>query len=311
MTKRKRIIWVLGGTGYIGRALVRHLSDDPLNQLHLLLHRHLPLRVLENVSTFTGSLARIDPLWFERYPPDVVFHLARPAGSRRLTRELSARSGKAANRHLVHLLSKLDNPPTVIYISGSLVYGPRHAKDPASENTALQPVAYARYYHQNELPWLEARQSGLLDVRFARPGWIIGPNSWFRHFFWEPLQLSGKVPIYGSGKQLMSMIHLHDGAAMIDALSIYGKRDQDLNIFAGTPIAHKTFCTMLAELTGCQTMEITEKKLRKEHGSTVAEALTASIPMQSLYPGIHAKADTRFPQPEEMLADAVRLLKDE
>ncbi len=303
-----RNIWVLGGTGYIGRALVSHLARDSGNRLHLLIHRSAPYRWLEPFNAITGSLSNFDPHWFYRYPPDVVFHLARPAGGHHLTRSRAAYHGEKANRRLARIVEKLDNPPVVVYVSGSLLYGPRPANDPASEDSPLSPAAFARYYQRNEQPWLEVQQSGSLDVRFARPAWIMGPGSWFRKFFYEPLLRDGKVPYYGDGSQLMSLVHLDDCARMIDALARYGHPGKNLNVFTGKPVSQKDFAGMIASLTGRETGQLTYHQTAKQHGKTAAQALTTSIPLRTMHPEMADKAGIHFQDQKNMIASVLQKL---
>lgn len=301
---RQRNVWVLGGTGYIGSALVRHLAADSANRLHLLVHRAAPYRELEGFNTFTGSLATIDPLWLERYPPNVVFHLARPAGSRRITRAWASYRGEQANRRLVGLLERMENPPVVVYVSGSLLYGPRAADDPAFEDSPLAPAAFAGYYHRNEKPWLEAQDKGVLDVRFARPAWIVGSASWFRKFFHEPMMRSGKVPYYGDGQQLMSLIHLGDCARMIDALARYGHPGRNLNVFAQEPLTQSHFADILAKLSGLEKEQVTYAETIRRYGQTAARALTTSIPLATHYPEVAQKAGIELMGHDQIISAA-------
>lgn len=308
MAKDMRNIWVMGGTGFIGSALVSRLSQDPANLLSLLIHKRANYRQLEKFNTFKGSLGTIDTAWFERYPPGVVFHLARPAGSNLLTRNLRSFRGEKANERLISILSGLKKPPVVVYVSGSLMYGPVDADNPALENTPLNPGAFAKAYYRNEKPWIEAQQKGLLDIRFARPGWIVGTTSWFRQFFWEPYRRNGKVPCYGDGSQLMSVIHLSDCAAMIEHLGRHETPVKALNIFAMEPVTQLEFSTILASVLKTETEMIPFDRLVRMYGSTTAKALTLSIPMRSRYPGLHLESKIRFPSVEEMLTDVIGLL---
>lgn len=305
-----RNVWILGATGYIGSALLRHLSADSKNRIHLLVHKRLPFRYLEPFNTFTGSIADFDPAWFERYPPDVIFHLARPAGSTFLTRYFKSRQGESANRRLVNILSRLPNPPVVVYVSGSLMYGRRTADDPADEDSPLQPDSFGRHYIRNETPWIEAQQKDILDVRFARPGWIIGPGSWFARFFWKPCLETGKVPCYGDGNHPMSLIHVEDGAAMIDALARHGKRGQNLNLFTGKIVMHRTFCETLARVLNTTVETIPLPVMQKRFGKTTAYALVSSTPMTTRYPELHSMAKTRFGDAESILRHVTGLLKN-
>lgn len=305
-----RNIWIFGGTGFIGSALVKHLSRDKSNLLHLLIHKKAEYVAVEHLNTLNGSLADFDPFWFKRYPPDILFHLARPAGSNVVTRNLRAPEGERANRRLVRILKSLKKPPLIVYVSGSLMYGERSVDNPAIEDSPMAPGSFARYYIRNELPWLEEQLNGRLDVRFARPGWIVGPGSWFREFFWKPFVQSGKVPCYGDGGHTMSVIHIGDCAAMIDALGRYGTEGINLNIFSGNPIPHRDFCEILAKLLNTETEIIPYESIRRKYGKVTAEALISSGPMQTLYPEIHQKAEIQFHDAEAILADVIRLLKN-
>ena len=311
MKNRKRNVWIFGGTGFIGRALVKHLSKDPDNILHLLIHRNSNYREIERFNSVKGSLAAFDPFWFERYPPDVVFHLARPAGSNRISRMFAAKSGEQANRRMLNILQDLPNPPIVVYVSGSLVYGKRPDNLPATESSTIKPAAYARYYVRNEIPWLEAQQAGIMDIRFARPGWIAGNASWFRKFFLEVMHRHKYVPCYGSGLQLMSLIHLDDGARMIDTLSRIGKPGQNLNLFTGNPVRQKDFCNMLSELSKLPVREIPENKLEQQYGKTVAAALTTSIPLQTENPNLHRQSNIQHTDHKILLSNLLGLFENE
>ncbi len=311
MTHNKRNVWVFGATGFIGSALVKHLSEDTSNLLHLLVHKKMPFHMMESYNAITGSLADFDPFWFDRYPPDVVFHLARPAGGNTMTRHLAASMGERANRRLVKVLAHLAKPPVVVYVSGSLVYGHRPAASPAAEDALPAPAAYARWYHRNERPWLEARRADRLDVRFARPGWIIGQASWFKAFFWKHYLETGRVPCYGDGKQLMSIIHLEDGVAMMDALSRHNKRGHDLNIFCGQPVTHRAFVDILAELLDADVETLPASAVRRKYGNTTAEALMSSTPMTTLHPQMYENNELQYCNPKAILSDIVRLLKYE
>ncbi len=307
MKKQFRNIWILGGTGFIGSALVKLLSQDKANRLHLLVHKRAPWKLLEGFNTFTGAISGIEPGWFERYPPDIVFHLARPAGSNAVTRKLRSAAGEKANMRLVKILGELPAPPVVVYVSGSLMYGDRPDSDPAFENSPLKPSSFARYYYRNELPWIRAQSEGSLDVRFARPGWIAGPGSWFMEFFFKPWRLTGRVPCYGEGKQHMSLTCLDDCAAMIHALGQHGSKGSNLNIFSGDIITQLDFSNTLARMLNAETEMIPGNLLKQKYGKVTAAALLSSSPMDTLYPELHRRAGIIYRDPEELLAPVVRL----
>ena len=303
----KRNIWVLGGTGFIGTALLNHLAEDPANRLHLLVHKNVPYQKLEKVNLISGSLKRFDYSWFSRYPPDIVFHLARMAGSGPLRRRLASHIGQQSNERLIRFLATLDNPPMIVYVSGSLMYGDQSGSSGADESTALNPIAYGRYYERAERPWISAGRIPGLKVQLVRPGWIVGPGSWFKVFFWDHYLKTGRVPVYGSGNQLMSLIQVEDLAVMITkGVEMY---PGVLNLFAGNPLTQKEFSEIMAKILGVETENISIKSIRRKYGIAEAEALSSSIPMNTRYPELWNDLELKYPKPADMLNRTISLLK--
>lgn len=309
MSAKRKNIWVLGGTGFIGRALVEHLAEDPSNALHLLVHRNVPYRLLEPFNTFTGSLPDFDLTWWEKYPPDVIFHLARLGGGNAVTRYFASYRGAQANRRIIRYLSALKSPPIIVYVSGSLMYGHQNEGQWATEQSPLLPTSYARYYIQGELPWMEAQQAQLLDIRFARPGWILGESSWFRGFYWDTFLKTGMIPLFGNGSQLMSLIQVDDCAGQIANLARNGAKCQNLNIFSGSPVSQEAFAETLALLLHTQTKPFTMSELKLRYGNTVAEALTSSIPLHTQYPEMAGRYTPRYPDLKSMLFKTLSTMK--
>jgi nucleoside-diphosphate-sugar epimerase len=311
MDYNRKNIWIFGGTGFIGKALVAHLSENPLNALHLLVHKNIPYRFLESFNTFTGSLANFDLTWLEKYPPDVIFHLARFGGGNVISRYMASQKGAGANRRLIRFLCNLKTPPIVVYVSGSLMYGNQAYGNWADEYSALLPVSYAKSYIHGEKPWLEAQNKRLLDVRFARPGWILGASSWFKSFYWDFYVQTGKIPLFGDGQQLMSMVYVDDCAGQIANLAENGTKYQNFNIFSGPPIRQEVFAETLASLLQTQTEPVPVKTLTLIHGNTVAEALTSSIPLRTKFCEMASRYVPRYPDAETMLLKVLSTFKNQ
>lgn len=305
MSGEKKNIWILGGTGFIGRALVKHLASSQDYRLHLLVHQNIPYQLLEPYSVFVGDLQDFDLSWLEIYPPQIIFHLARMGGSNTISRRLSSWKGAKANERLIEFLQRLKTPPVVVYVSGSLMYGDQAMGVLADENSRLNPVSYARYYYRAEEPWLKAQRSGEMDIRLARPGWIIGPDSWLKAFYLRPFLRTGMIPQYGNGHQLMSVIHLEDCAAQILNLAENGKKNQNLNVFSYPPVSQKDFAHILAAHLNAEVETIPLPTLKKLVGQTVADALTASIPMTTNFPEITSSCSFRYPDAASMIGAAV------
>ena len=274
-------IWILGATGYVGRALsVAAMKEYPPARLITFGHRKMDARLMEESNHFVCPLNEISEGLLERYPPKKIFHCARMAGSSDRKRHTAAQKGAAANERLIQMLRKMKDSPVLIYCSGSLMYGPQTSE--ANEQTPLKPIGYARAYLQAEEPFLNARNERHLDARMARPAWILGPGSWFHAFFLDPAKKTGKVPYYGSGEQLMSVLSLKSCAVQLLRVADKGAPFSDQNLVCYAPLTQRDFSQILADILGLPTIRVPESALLKRHGKTVTEALCTSIPIGTL-----------------------------
>lgn len=310
MNNRQKNIWIFGGTGFIGDALVSQLALNQENRLFLLLHRTTNFKKYEDFDTFLGNLSKFDYRLFERYPPEIIFHLARFAGGNVLTRYFASQRAYKSNLRLIKMLQNLEKPPVVIYVSGSLMYGPQPGNTAATEQSPMNPVAFAEYYIKGEKPWIEAQKKEILDIRFARPGWIVGPSSWFSVFFWNFYLETGKIPYYGDGSQFMSVIGLKDCARLIGRLGREGEVGQNLNIITLPPVTQKEFSTILARRLNVPATSIPLSGLIRKYGKTVAAALTSSIPLSTEYSAWYQNFKPASPDLESVFDEVLYLLKN-
>ncbi len=294
-------IWIFGATGYVGRSLTKHLLSvkEKNTVITTLAHRSLPFRELENTNLITGSLEDFDLSWLERFPPDVVFHCARMAGKNDRSRQAAAIKGEQANQRLIQALEPFNIP--VIYCSGTLMYGNQNKI--IDENTPLKPIAYAKWYERAERPWTKHKYPNV-DIRMARPAWILGFDSWFYHFFYLPATQNKCVPYYGDGSQRMSLLHVDDCGRLLHHVYTHGKSSSDYNLYVAPPITQKAFAEMIAEKMGLDVVCINQDALEKMHGQTVTEALTSDIPVRTSHEEWHHAFTPIYPTVSEML-DAV------
>ncbi len=90
-------LWVLGATGYVGKHLVLELleryKDDPCTQIVAVGHHSIHSEIMERTHFLMMPLGEIGQKWLNKYPPSVVFHCARMAGSSDRKRFSAARKG--------------------------------------------------------------------------------------------------------------------------------------------------------------------------------------------------------------------------
>jgi nucleoside-diphosphate-sugar epimerase len=275
--------WVLGATGFVGRAVVQALLDrqqgDPSIRVVAVGHRSIDAEVMERTHFLMSDLGELDAFWLERFPPAFLIHCARLGGGSDRARKRAARAGELANSRLIKILEKLVNKPVVVYCSGTLMLG--HSLAPLNEESPLNPIAYAKYYVRGEAPWRE--YVGALDVRMALPAWILGEGSWFEAFYLRPARESGFVPIYGDGSQLMNVVAVEDVAGQLVHLAEGGSSGMVCTIFGDTWLNQAAFAEAVAAELGVATRAVSREELVKKYGSTVAEALCSSAPITTIH----------------------------
>jgi nucleoside-diphosphate-sugar epimerase len=276
--------WVLGSTGYVGRMLTHKLltfkkEKSWTGQLITLGHRSIVPWIMEHTNFHLHHLDSIPEKLFEQHPPSHLYHCARIAGSSDRKRRTASKRGYEANHRLLKLLEAQYPVTRVVYCSGSLMYG--DSIEYIDEDAPLAPISYAQSYEMAERPWIHANSAGPLDVRIARPGWILGPDSWFEHFFYRPALKRKSVHIYGDGKQYMSIISLEDCAGQLKHLMEQGAPQQKANLFGFEPITQAEFCQQVAHVMQVETHFVSEDELSTKYGRTVKEALTSNAPLRT------------------------------
>jgi nucleoside-diphosphate-sugar epimerase len=310
--KQQKEIWILGSTGYVGSQLTslliqkRQRGDFP-GRISALGHRTILPWVMQRTNFFMSSLGKLKKDKFIDYPPDVVFHCARLAGKTDRGRRAAAKQGYRANINLRDIFEQLPKPPTVVYCSGTLMYG--NTAKIANEEQSISPIAYARAYEYAERPFTRELSEAPLDVRTARPAWILGPDSWFEYFFYRPALELGFVPYYGNGGQQMSIISVEDCAGQLLHVATHGAPGESYNLFGFAPISQLEFAKKTAKILDLDVRQIREKELVKKHGKTAAEALTSNTPIATLHTEWKASYNAVDHDLGLMIARAVKLLE--
>ena len=284
--QQQKEIWVLGSTGYVGAQLTKMLIQKRQEgvfpgRISTLGHRTMLPWIMQRTNFFMSSLGKLQRQKFIDYPPDTVFHCARLAGKTDRSRRAAAKRGYQANVRLRAIFENLPIPPTMVYCSGTLMYG--NTGSIADEQQPLSPIAYARAYEYAERPFTEEAKGTILDVRTARPAWILGSDSWFEYFFYRPALASGFVPYYGDGRQQMSIISVEDCAGQLLHVSTHGSKGESYNLFGFAPISQLEFAEKIGDVLGLDVRQVDEKELVKQHGKTVAEALTSNTPVTTMH----------------------------
>ena len=288
-------VLLLGGTGFIGSAVLAQLRVRSDLRLMVLGHSTVNYRELEDVNLMVGSLSNLDLSWIDIFEPDTILHLARLPGRGALGRRLAAARGRSANRRLIAKLRTLKAPPRVLYVSGTLVYGDR-GEEWADETSPVLPAAYARQYIAAERPWMTEQERGELPVTMVRPPWVVGTASWFRAHYAQVLARQGLVPCYGDGANWMTFIDVEDCAGLILHLAERGLPGSCYNLLAPAQHARqRDFVNLLATHTGLRVSCLSRREMAARLERGAAEALTTSLRVRTVHAAILGSYSFKHP----------------
>lgn len=220
-------IFITGGTGFIGRHLVKKLQE---NENSLLLLSQQPLKDINSVE---GDLAGMEK-WknkVEEFKPDAAVHLAWEA--------LPDYSSKTSIKNLKYGLDLLNFLAEigckVILTTGSCwEYGQQSGK--LSEDMALKPLN-AFTAAKNSLHWLGAEIARENDIQFiwTRLFYVYGPGQ--RETSLIPYLIKcakgGKTPEIKNYSAKNDFIYVEDVAAAISMLLEKDKKSGVYNIGSG------------------------------------------------------------------------------
>lgn len=292
-------VLVLGGTGFIGSAVIDQLRNSGQNILAAV-HKSIPES--KDLPTIRADLRSFDWHFLDEHPPSIIIHLARIPGRRKLTRYIAGWRGYLASKKLLRWMKSIKNPPHLVYVSGTLVYGDCEG-GAADETAPLDPIAFQKDYVKAEYPFLEHLGSDL-PISIVRPPWVIGPGSWFQQFYVEPFRQTGKIRQYGDGENMMSLIHVEDCARQITEVALSSEHGEIYNLFSCEPVSHAEFCAITADLLQAEITKVTNEQLLKKYGRTVYDALTFSTRITSRHSLIQ-QSDNRYPTARQAIEASV------
>lgn len=291
-TRDIKRVFVTGATGFVGSALVDHLLTRNL-EICCLIHQTTPGRAVDDIDVLKSDLADFNWKQLDNFQPDVIYHFARFPGRTKEERQIAAARNAGANRRLIEWLQDQRQPPLLVFGSGTLVYGNR-GKEWTDERTEINPISFQREYVEAEWPILRGQQSGL-PVSVIRPPWIYGAGSWFEWFYGNHIRQKGNIPLYGRGRNDMSLIHLEDCSGLIHHIGQYGQPGETFNIYAHPPVTQKQFSEELKRLTNLSVKKYSPLRMRFQFDKTTREALTFSLRSVSKHDRLLAGFSFKYP----------------
>lgn len=241
---------VIGGTLFIGRALVRKL----LAKGHevAVLHRRESHDLGPDVEGLRGDrndastvAAAVAGRHFD-YVFDNVFDWERGTSGEQVEATARVFAGTSLKRY--------------VFVSSVAAYGVRDEATvtPLTEDSPLapddHPDAYARWKAQSERALLRMYAQDGFPAVTLRPPFVYGPGNPFdrESFFWRRLQAGRPVIVPGQGERLMQFVHVEDFAECeVLAAENDAATGEAFNMADPSPVTQIEFVRMLARVAGC------------------------------------------------------------
>jgi nucleoside-diphosphate-sugar epimerase len=294
---------VLGGSGFLGAALVRRLCAAGVRTT-CLVHRRPP--PVPEAEVLRGSLDGFRWRSLEEDPPDVIFHLARIAGRGGIRGAVTRVRNRVANERLLLWLASCARPPLLIYVGGTLAYG-SHGEQQVTEQTPLTPISFARDYQEAELPWLRALRGNDAPVIVARPAWVLGPASWFEVYYRRFMRMQGAVPLYGAGENWMSLVHVEDCAGLLAHAARCAPPAIVVNVLVGPAVRQAELAERLSRVASVPIRRVSLDEMELRFGRAVREAFEFSARVGTVHEALYARYT---PEHQDLDRDLATLIHD-
>lgn len=244
---------VTGGTGLIGRALVRRLRADGHEPMVLTRSQGPAGRPGSGAVVWpAGGEDRTDGGWQREIANcDAVVHLAGASiGGGRWTPRVRTeilRSRERGTRQLVEALGQGGRPRTLVSASAVGYYGDG-GDDALTEEAPAGRDFAAEVCRVWEAEAVRAERSGLRVVR-ARLGIVLAAEGGALGPMLGPFRLMLGGPV-GSGRQWISWIHLDDAVAALSFLLQRREATGAFNLTAPRPVQSREFARAIGQALG-------------------------------------------------------------
>lgn len=265
---------ILGASGFVGSHILQTLLIKGVNCIAL---EH-KTKISSKCKIIKGSL--------ESFPFDEILkneithiiHAARISGKNIHERFFASLNAQKANQKLLDFIEEHSSKTKITFISGSLVYGDC-SDSHVYETQKANPTAFAREYALAELPILNALSESKVQIQICRPGWIVGDDSWFKHFYLNSILKNNCVLDYTDKNPHMNLIEINDCSRLISEIAI----SENTGIFNLSSPIQLTKSAFLNELSLFFNAKIKQPPFWKKHfiDKALKEAFEASILLRS------------------------------
>lgn len=253
-------ILLLGGTGFIGRALAVRLSRI-FPEIYNIARKKYDWQGIPNIYSFASSLD--DTVLLAEILPrcTAVFHLATETtpGASALKPSFEAGSSLLPSLRFLECLQEYPHVRLIYISSGGAVYG-NTVSDPVSEETPLSPLSYYGAGKASLEKFIHAfcRQTSNKAV-VLRPSNLYGPGQPYKKGFgvvptiFYHMQVSQPFLIWGNGETVRDYLYIDDFIDFCVHLlenPVENKDSVIYNIGAGRGTTINELCVLAEEVSG-------------------------------------------------------------
>jgi UDP-glucose 4-epimerase len=254
-------ILVIGGTGFVGRALLNRLNSY-FPEIYTIARKDDSLEKLSNVSHFRSSLD--NSVLLKKILPccRVVFHLASETtpGSSILQPALEATNNLLPSLRLLECLQEYSHLSLIYVSTGGAIYGDS-GKDKVSEDMPLFPLSYygAGKAALEKFIFAYSRQTGNTAL-ILRPSNIYGPGQVYKQGFgiiptiFNHLLKGETLQLWGDGTTTRDYLYIDDFVDFCSMLlrtpSLENGVSRVFNIGSGKGTTIIELLTLIETITG-------------------------------------------------------------
>lgn len=197
-------IFVIGGTGYIGSAVVQHLvqSGHAVTGLARSSEKQAQLRAL-GAGAILGDMQRPESYAATAGEHDAAIHLGFGSSD-------AATLDRSVVETLLDAARSAHRPYAVLYTSGVLVLGPAGAA-PAGEEASTARAVFNTWRPEHEQRVLAAN-AGAVCTAVLRPAWVYGGEGGLIAGYFQTAVAEGAAAFVGEGQNRMPQVHRGDVA---------------------------------------------------------------------------------------------------
>ena len=316
-------IFIAGGTGFIGRHLIKAFQAHG-HHVYGLARDRVRGKILEALgcTAITGNLLTNGPWERAIENLDVAIGCTMPG-----------KRGQPPTMQQVHDLLKAHTDACsnlilgthggkvrgLILTFGVLGYG-NHGEEWVDEDTPLEPVGFGRFIGAARHPLAHLAESKRIPTTFLFPGWVYGNGSWFKERLLPALE-QGQARLIGPGGNYVSFVHAEDLAeAYVLAAEALGYAPpaqerpvtQMLNVVDDQPVTQKEWLSVVAHALGKPLPgSITEEECAKQDGELWAESATCSTRVKNERAKAALGWTPKYPTIKEGVPSAIDAIRKE